>query len=146
MQEGSDMEQTISDSTLTVNPANRRLPEDNKKDMRKIILWIVIGVVAIIIVAIIVLAIRNNVRTSETSLTNRLEEYATKMYDENLKESNERKYITLNLNFFEKYGYDISTFESKKCDKTSTYAVVVLDDDKQNVEDIVTQLNCGEGE
>ena len=104
--------------------------------------WKVIAAVGVgvVLLAVIVVLVLKRLSTSENMMTSRLEKYSTETYKKELKDRDSSSY-TLNLNYLERRGYDMSPFDSKNCDKAGTYAIISVDKDK-NITNIKTQLKC----
>lgn len=101
-------------------------------------------ILLLIIIAAIVgvfFLVKNYLSTSKSAMNRKLESYATEIYEKELKGRDSNSY-TINLNYLERNGYDISAFEENNCDKSSTYIVVNVAKDSKEIETITPQLNC----
>ena len=104
---------------------------------------IIIAAVVVLAIAVAVFFLIRHLLVPST-MEGRLESYATEIYNKELKDMDSSSY-TLNLNYLERKGYDVSMFNDKKCDKAGTYVIVSVDKDR-NISGVTTQLKCGDGE
>ena len=101
--------------------------------------WIIFGIVIVIVLGIIYLVLNRFVIAPKV-MDGKLEDFASQVFEENLKTGTSQSY-TINLDYLERHGYDVSIFNSNNCDRSETYVIVTVGADR-NIISITPNQKC----
>lgn len=138
----------MSDITHCLQRAKNKFLTAFRFFLHNIIIYkkkILIIVASIIGIAIVVFFLLRFFAASNEGMELQLENYATEMYNKELKDRGASGSYTLNLNYFERRGYNLSSFTAQGCNMAGTYAIVSVNN-TGNIIDIKTHLQCDKPE